>query len=598
MMIAKVAAYKWRVVIALLICFAFCNSLTVQSGYHLSIQSVDKDTAFIRSLGLQTVFQSRIDCNEYIDHLPSMLRGKGYISASVDTVLYDSIGAVVTLFVGEKLSAFIMSARPQDKPLINEIWWNKKGKETGSISFDEYYLLTEKLLDYFEVQGYPFAAVSLDSIETTPAGMHAVLNIDKGYSYKIDSIRVFGTARISSNFLEHYLDIAKGSLYSKEKIDKINKRILELPYLQATQPADVSMLQTGSIVNLYLQPRKSNQVNVLAGFLPSNHQLGGKLLFTIDANLQLQNAFAAGENIGLVWQQLQPKSPRLNLQYTQPYIFNSAFGVDFLFNLYKKDSAFLNINGQLGALYYLSANNVVKVLLQTQKTNVLDVDTIAVKATKRLPDVADVSALNFGVEYDVSSTDYKFNPRRGSELSVSVLAGNKTIRKNNAITAIKDTAFNYNTLYDTVKLKTYQLRLSAKAAHYFKVGKQSVVKTGVNAGWLQSPVYFRNELFQIGGYKLLRGFDEESIFTNRYAVGTIEYRYLLDLNSSFFVFTDIGWSQNKIFRQSNSYIGSGVGLSFQTKGGIFNLSYAVGKRNDLPFSIKQSKIHFGYVSIF
>jgi hypothetical protein len=59
------------------------------------------------------------------------------------------------------------------------------------------------------------------------------------------------------------------------------------------------MLNTGSLINLYLKPKKSNQVNVLAGFLPSNVQTGGKLLLTVDANLRLQNAFGSGENIAL-----------------------------------------------------------------------------------------------------------------------------------------------------------------------------------------------------------------------------------------------------------------------------------------------------------
>jgi hemolysin activation/secretion protein len=102
----------------------------------------------------------------------------------------------------------------------------------------------------------------------------------------------------------------------------------------------------------------------------------------------------------------------------------------------------------------------------------------------------------------------------------------------------------------------------------------------------------------VGGYRLLRGFDEESIYTNRYAVGTIEYRYLVGLNSNFFVFSDLGYSTNNIIHQSNNYLGLGAGLSFETKSGIFNVCYALGKRNDLQFDLRQSKIHFGYVSIF
>ncbi|HEX8461565.1 MAG TPA: hypothetical protein VF623_09050, partial [Segetibacter sp.] len=491
-----------------------------------------------------------------------------------------------------------LQINPLDNPYQQQVGWEENGVKNKLIQFADYAAVSQKLLDYFESTGYPFAKINLDSITIENNRMNAVLHIDKGFTYRLDSIKLYGPAKISRNFIHHYLNIERGSPYNKTKLEKINQRILELPYLEQSQPWDITMLNTGSLVNLYLQPKKSNQINVLAGFLPSNEQTGGKLLLTVDANLQLQNAFGSGESVGLVWQQIQPKSPRLHLNYTQPYMFNSSFGVDFLFDLYKKDSTFLNINGQLGLVYMVSPNKTAKVILQSQRTNVLQVDTLQIKSSKRLPDIADVSSLNVGVNYDLANTDYKFNPRRGNEFSLFASVGNKTIRKSNAVTEIKDASFDYNKLYDSVKLKTYQLRMRVKAAQYFKTGKQTVLKTAIDGGWYQSASYFRNELFQIGGYRLLRGFDEESIFTSKYVVGTLEYRYLLGLNSNFFAFSDIGYSSNPVIRQSNTYIGAGVGLSFETKGGIFNISYAAGKRNDINFNIKQSKIHFGFVSIF
>ena len=122
----------------------------------------------------------------------------------------------------------------------------------------------------------------------------------------------------------------------------------------------------------------------------------------------------------------------------------------------------------------------------------------------------------------------------------------------------------------------------------------------MQAGFIQTPDYFRNEMFQLGGYRLLRGFDEESIFADKFAVTTLEYRYLLDLNSFLFGFTDIGWSNFKSQQTqfSHTYVGVGAGMAFQTKQGIFNISYAVGKRDDLRFNLRQSKIHFGYLSFF
>lgn len=568
-----------------------------QTSHLVRYRVEDKDTAIVSTLRLDTRFANKQLSDAYLDKLRATLQAQGFMAASIDNVQANDSVTTVHLYLGDKYSWASIQVGDSAKAIMQQAQL-PSSFYTKPLSLDTYGRVQQRLLDYFEDSGYPFAEVSIADVNISGNTIAGNLQVNKGPLYKIDSIRQMGPARVSKNFLHHYLDLPRGAWYKRQTLSKINQRLLELPYLQQVQPWDMTMLNTGSLVNLYLAPKKSNQVNVLAGFLPSNEQTGGKLLFTIDANLQLQNAFGTGERIGLIWQQIQPKSPRLNLQYMQPYIFKSSFGIDFLFELYKKDSSFLNLNGQLGLLYMLSANKTARIIIQTQSTTVLDVDTLQVKFTRRLPIVADVSSINIGLDYEMVTTNYRFNPRSGSEFLVFAGAGQKTVKKNTAVTSIYDPVFDFSKIYDTLKLNTYQVRLRGRYAKYFPLGKQAAFKTGVQAGWYQSPNAFRNELFQVGGYRLMRGFDEESIFASTYAVATLEYRYLLGINSNFFAFTDLGWTSNTITNQRHNYLGAGLGLSFETKGGIFNLSYAAGKRNDLDFDIRQSKIHFGYVSIF
>jgi hemolysin activation/secretion protein len=162
-------------------------------------------------------------------------------------------------------------------------------------------------------------------------------------------------------------------------------------------------------------------------------------------------------------------------------------------------------------------------------------------------------------------------------------------------------AFNYNSLYDSIKLKSYQLRIRLSAAHYFPLGKSATFKLAANSGYYTIPSIFRNELFQIGGYKLMRGFDEESIYATQYAVATAEYRYLIGLNSYLFSFVDLGWVNNKYqdVNLHNRFTGGGLGILFETKAGLLNLSLAVGRRDDVKFNLRESsKIHFGYINYF
>ena len=573
------------------------------TSYQLHIHFVDKDSSFnIQALKLQAMFKDAIRCRAYINSIPSLLGSKGYPAASVDSIWENKEATDIKLFLGKQYHWIKLITDSIDKKAIEESGYFEKNFSNRILNMEQLQSIQFRILNYYETNGYPFAKVFLDSINLEAEKVTALLKVSRGLLYHIDSIRILGKARISKNFLHHYLGIPKGSAYNKEKLEQVSKRILELPYLQEAQPNDITMLGTGSILNLYLAPKKSSQFNFLLGVFPAANQ-DSKLQLTADVNLNLKNALNTGETILLNWQQLQKKSPRLNLGYQQPYIFNSNLGFDFLFDLFKKDSTYLQVNGQLGVQYILSANQSGKFFVLWQNNFLLanGVDTNQVKATKQLPVNIDFNATSLGLDYDWVKTDYRLNPRRGNEIKLTTSGGIKTIKPNNDILSIEDPSFNYASLYDSIKEQSYQFRIKLSAAHYFAVGKQGTFKTALNTGVFSSPSIFKNELFQIGGYRLLRGFDEESIYATQYVVSTIEYRYRVGLNSFLFAFTDGGWVKSKYqdINQNNTFISAGLGMAFETKFGLLNISYALGKRDDIKFNIREaSKIHFGYVNYF
>jgi outer membrane protein assembly factor BamA len=556
-----------------------------------------------RSLHLKSNFSNREAATKYIQQLPSLLLAKGYLAASVDSVDYDSTEAVVSLYTGGQYYWGHVQIPPGYQAILgranSEKKWQGKLLAGGQVE-----IWQQQLLDYFSSKGHPFASVGLDSVMLSGDSLYGKMIIDEGPLYKIDSIHISGKVKLKPSFIYPYLHIKKGMPYQQALLDKIDQRLNELPFAESSQPWQLDMLGSGSIVNVYLQPKRSNIINALIGIAPSSTQTpGNKLLLSGEANILLRNAFSSGETIGINWQQLQYKSPRLNLLYQQPYIFNSQAGIDFAFELFKKDTQYVNINLRIGVPYDFTGSRTGKVFFQQLNTNVTYVDTNEVIASRTLPDLADVSSSNLGLEYQWNTADYRFNPRRGVDLFLSGTGGLKTIKENSTIAQLKDPqepAYNFGSLYDTVKMKTYQLRLRVKGAKYIPAGRRTVLKLALDGGWYQSQNYYRNELFQIGGSKVLRGFDEESIFARSYAVGTVEFRYLTGRNSYFFAFSDGGYASYKDQSTSygHSYIGCGLGLALETKNSLVNLSWAVGKRNDLSFDIRQSKIHIGFVNYF
>jgi hemolysin activation/secretion protein len=246
------------------------------------------------------------------------------------------------------------------------------------------------------------------------------------------------------------------------------------------------------------------------------------------------------------------------------------------------------------------------VYVQWTATNVLEggIDTTSVKQTKELPPYIDVRTVNLGIDHEFSGTDYRYNPRKGTEYRVNVSGGLRKIRENSSITNLTTDAsgrpFDFSSLYDTVPASSYLLRFRTSAAHYLRSGKASTFKGAVQAGLLFTENPFRNELFQIGGYKILRGFDEESIYADRYAVATLEYRILFGTNNYFFAFTDGGWAGRTTLEveEDKGYLGFGGGMTLETKAGIFNLTVAAGKAGSAPVDFRRIKVHIGMVSLF
>ena len=593
--------YAMAKVARLLILILLINT-TAHGQTPYTVRYVTDDSAAIASMGFLKSFPSRFAAIDFITKAPALLQKKGYITASVDSAQFDSLQADVHLFLGEQYKWATIQTAPQDAALLEAARWNSSSLQNGPMNFSRFQLAQQQVMTYLEETGYPFAQIFLDSISLAENGVHAILKIERGPLYHIDSLRVFGDAKIDQEYLQRYLDIAPGSIYNKKKLDLISKRISELTYVQEEKPSNLTLLGTGSVLNLYLKAKRSSQVNVLVGFLPnSNSASGKKFLVTGEANLLLKNAFSMGETMGLNWQRLQAASPRLNLLYQQPFIFHSHIGLNLSFDMFRKDSAYLNIKMKAGADYVVNETTTTTLFIQKHQTIVNNFDTARVIQFKQLPRDADVSATELGVTYSQIATDYRFNPRRGFEATITAAAGTKKLKKNSQVLELKDAAapdFKFESLYDTVKMKSYQVRITGSAARYMRVGKSSVLKTGVSAGYFGSGSIFRNELFLIGGNRLLRGFDEESQFVSQYVLPTVEYRYLIGLNSYFLSFVDGGWAKHPLEGKNHTYIGTGAGLSFETKAGIFNIVWAIGKRDDSPMNLRQSKIHLGFVNYF
>jgi hemolysin activation/secretion protein len=145
-----------------------------------------------------------------------------------------------------------------------------------------------------------------------------------------------------------------------------------------------------------------------------------------------------------------------------------------------------------------------------------------------------------------------------------------------------------------------QFNLFGSVNRFIKIRKRSTVMLGVQGGFITGENIFENELFRLGGHRNIRGFDDESIFASSFALATLEYRFILEENSNLFLFSQAMYydktvNNKNIFDTPYSF---GVGINFQTKPGIFSISYSLGSQLDNPILLRSAKIHFGFVNYF
>ena len=572
--------------------------------YQLYIHSAEKDSAFKGlNLGLKYSFNDRRSCSDYVDRLPNYLFEKGFPASSVDSVQYGTSSADLWLYLGPNYKGVLVQTDSLSENVKE--YASLPDQSTDLISFKALKISEQKIIEYYNSNGYPFAAVRLDNISSKENYFSGRLTVNKGPLFHIDSLKQYGKLKINKRFLEQYLNIKPGSVYNIQKINLIDKKLLDLQYAKQIQKTDLTMLGTGAIVNVYLDPKRSSRFNALVGLVPSSG-INTKTRLTGEVDLDLKNALNSGESILFNWQQLQKQSPRLNIGYAQPFIFNAPFGIESSFDLFKKDSSYVDINGRIGVDYNLSEHQSAKIFFQVARSYLLQggYDTTQIKNLRRLPQNIDFIGTSIGLQYHFLNTDYHLNPRKGNELHFVASAGLKKFNSNNDILNLKDQNapdFNFKSLYDSLGKKNYQFRGNLVMSHFFPSGRRSVLKLGVNSGLVQSPHLFRNELFLIGGYKLLRGFNEESIAASQFAIFTTEFRYLTGQNAYLYIFNDIGitGTHYRDIDYDNNFVSAGVGVSFETKAGILNFSYAIGKRNDVAFNLAEaSKIHFGFINYF
>lgn len=516
------------------------------------------------------------------------LHTNGFLEATADSVQKTVDSLVVVLRRGNQYSWLKLSNGNINEDALRSAGFKERNYKNAKLQFAKVQRVLKNTQIWYENNGYPFARIFLDSIEIHCGEAEAKICAQSGTLNTIDSLSWRGTAKISKVFLYNYLGIKPGDVYNEQVILQIEDRVKELPFIAQTKPADVFLLESQSLIRLYLDNRKASSFSGLVGFLPNNEK-DGKLLLTGEGVVKLKNALGKGETFDAEWKRLQAATQSIAIRVSWPFLFNLPIGIDGTFNLYKRDTSFLNLQQSIGIQYIQKGNDYLKAFVEQRTSNRLG--AVASQNVTLQTDYADVSSLSYGLEWNRSRLDYRYNPRKGLRILARSAAGTRKLSEINTNQENPDAAQNSRLL---------QISGMLDLDGFIPVFRQATVNIGFNGAFLSTERMFENELARIGGNSSLRGFDEESIFASTYLIGTLEYRYLLEQNSYLFLFGNGAWYENvAVNRNIRDWpYGFGAGLSFETKAGIFAISYALGSQFGNPIEFRSAKVHIGISSLF
>ncbi|MEZ4800349.1 MAG: POTRA domain-containing protein [Flavobacteriales bacterium] len=429
----------------------------------------------------------------------------------------------------------------------------------------------------YENSGYPFVSFTLDSLKQKDTAFDSYWSMATGPFIKIDSIVFISEQQLPERYLKNYLGLRKGDAYNESLIQKISSRIQEIPFVDKNGNIEIVFRKEGARIYIPLKKKKANYFNAVVGIRPND--LTGKVNITGDVEIKLKNVLNRGEDIFLNWKRLQAETQSLDLKASIPYIFNTPIGIEGDLSIYRRDSTFSTNAVDAGLFVFPTSKSKVTAYIENKSTSNLG----ALSALNAALGIGVSRSTFYGLKWNSASFDYLYNPRKGASFTIDGTTGTRS--------------FQIDPEADFQNKKIF--RLATDAQVFIPTFKKQAVRIGAQSAVIDASGLFLNELYRIGGLRTIRGIDEESIFAQKWAMTSIEYRFLPEKNTAIYAFFDQAWYSAYVptYNYDNPSA-FGVGLNFNTKNGIFTFNYALGQQFDNPILIRNAKISFGFQNLF
>ena len=501
------------------------------------------------------------DALDEIDRILQQVKKRGFFTARIDSISKTNKELIAYLDLGKKINEIIIVTKKDNTNGIID-----SGIDSIKIKTRDFSDLTNQLLKQIDRKGNSFSEITYVNPLLKNDTLFLEMKISNSSSRKIDKVITRGYEDFPKKFITKYFLIDKNTVFSKKKLNQVSALSNKLDFIKEKKAPEVLFKKDYTHLYLFLDKIGTSSFDGLVNF--SSKENGKGLLLNGNLDLKLNNTFNTGEKFEIIWNKVSDEKTDFKINSYVPYILNSKFSTTLEFYLYRQDSTFINTNFELKTDYSINQKSHASILYSSEKSNyLLNISN---------NDLASYSNYFIGLGYELkkSSTSNLYKYKNGLNL-------NLTIGKRKT---------------DTESINQLKFHFSAFAN--VQINNRGYLNIKNESGLLTSKNYLLNELFRIGGANSIRGYNEQSIFTNGYSYSNIEFRYSLDTSSYLYSITDLGIYKENTTNKIKKLLGIGEGYQFRINNNLVNLGYVISTNSSTNAKLNSSRLVVRWTSFF
>ena len=522
------------------------------------------ETAILNQLDFTSKLEDEKQVFDELNTIKNKVQKLGYFTNILVDVLKENFEITAKFSLGPKTEKVTVYVPEQFRRKYQYLFFTNKDSITLSPVEVKNYI--QSIVKELDQSGKSFSEVQLINPVFKEKSLSMELSITGSEKRTINKVVIKCYENFPSSFISKYFKIDSKTLFSKKELEEISRVTKTLDFVEELKPPEVLFKQDSTIVYLFLQRKKNSTVDGILNFASKDD--GSGILINGNLDLQLKNVLNTGEQLNLFWNRVKEENSEFRFNTHIPYIFNSAISPELSFNIYRQDSTFLTTSFLFKLGYDLSRRSQVFVSYDNETSdyllsdNNIDFDSFS------------KNFWNVGYGYALASSDAKYAQLFRSEISAGFGSRKDSNNREN------------------------QVKIRFNSEVNISISQRGYLNLRNVTGYLNSETFLTNELFRIGGANSIRGFNEQSIFTNQFSHLNIEYRYLTSLDSYLHTITDFGIFNNFAQNNTETLLGLGFGYLFSVDNNQINLGYALGVKPGENFDFDQSKLTIRFTSSF